>query len=131
PESVFTPASPSWAALSDLASSVYSHPHRRSGRRLSGVETVVLRQLKFAVVQPEKNEKPIRLINFARLTWTRQTGTRNGLQTRAFAILATECRAASDASPNARRTYPYKNSTTAMLTTVHRWTCLNGTIGQG
>ncbi|KRY39337.1 hypothetical protein T01_10854 [Trichinella spiralis] len=37
------------------------------------------------------------------------------------------CRAASDASPNARRTYPYKNSTTAMLTTVHRWTCLNGT----
>ncbi|KRY49610.1 hypothetical protein T03_10379 [Trichinella britovi] len=49
----------------------------------------------------EKNEKPIRLINFARLTWTRQTGTRNGLQTRAFAILATECGFGIVAEPQA------------------------------
>ncbi|KRY71454.1 hypothetical protein T4A_8312 [Trichinella pseudospiralis] len=41
------------------------------------------------------------------------------------------CTAASDASPNARRTYPYKSSKTAMRTIVHRWTCLNGTIDQG
>ncbi|KRZ36570.1 hypothetical protein T4C_13576, partial [Trichinella pseudospiralis] len=127
----FRTSSPSWAALSDRVLSVCSH-RRHSGPRLCAAETVVLQQLKFAVVQAEKKEKYRCLSYLDTADENRQWSPDPSLCKIDHRMRVWDCcTAASDASPNARRTYPYKSSKTAMRTIVHRWTCLNGTIDQG